>query len=63
MEQITIVINSLKAVNGDVNKKIASELKKLNKSVQESDVIVLSKEEPGRCWVKKAGRANCVAYG
>lgn len=63
MDQITIIINSLAAIGGDVNKKIASELKKLNKPVQESDVIVMSKEEPGRCWIKKAGRVNCVAFG
>ena len=63
MDQITITIKSLAAINGDVNKKIASELKKLNKPVQESDVIVLSTEEPGRLWVKKPGRTNCTAYG
>lgn len=63
MKQIALTIKSLKSINFDANKKIASELKKMDKPLLDSDVLVLSEEEPGRCWVKKAGRVNCAAYG
>lgn len=63
MNQITITIESLKSINGDVNKKVSRYLKSKGLSVLEADVLVLDKSERGRCWVKKPGQTSCVAYG
>jgi hypothetical protein len=63
MEQITITLESLKSIKGDVNKKVSTYLKQHGISVVEADVIVLCANEPGRCWIKKPGQTSCVAYG
>jgi len=63
MEQITITIESLKSIRGDVNKKVATYLKNNGIKVIDADVIVTCVNEPGRCWIKKPGEAACTAYG
>ncbi len=63
MEKITISLESLKSIRGDVNKKIATYLKAQGIKVIDADVIVLCDREPGRCWIKKPGQTSCVAYG
>jgi hypothetical protein len=62
-EQITINIESLKSIRGDINKKVSTYLKSLGLKVIDADVIVLCDSEPGRCWIKKPGQTVCVAYG
>ena len=62
MNQITIRIESLKSIRGDVNKKIATYLKTLGIRMIDGDVIVLS-NDPGRCWIKKPGATACTAHG
>lgn len=63
MTQITLTIESLKLIKGDVNKKVATYLKSQGLSVIKSDVIVLCQQEPGRCWIKPIGKTSVIAYG
>lgn len=63
MNQITIKLESLKSIRGDVNKKVSTYLKRRGISVVEADVIVLCDAEPGRCWTKKPGQTAVVAHG
>ena len=63
MERITITLESLKSIRGDINKKIATYLKQRGISVVDADVIVLCENEPDRCWTKTPGQTSCVAHG
>lgn len=63
MEQITITIESLKSIKGDVNRKVATYLKQRGINVVDADVIVLCDREPSRCWTKRPGQSSCVAHG
>lgn len=63
MNQITIQLESLKSIRGDVNKKVAAHLKRHGINVREADVIVLCHSEPGRCWTKKPGETSVTAHG
>lgn len=63
MNQITIDIESLKSIRGDVNKKVATYLKRRGIKVLDADVIVLCPNDPGRVWVKKPGQSAVTAYG
>ena len=57
---ITIEISTC---NIDINKMMARTLKRQNINVKDADVIIICKNEPGRCWTKKPGQTSCVAHG
>ena len=63
MKMITIKIESLKSIRGDINKKVATYLKQRGIDLVEADVIVLCDREPRRCWTKKPGQTSVVAHG
>jgi hypothetical protein len=63
MEQITITIDSLKSIRGDINKKVSAYLKNIGVKVVDADVIVICPSDPGRCWTKMPGQTSCVAHG
>lgn len=61
-EIITIELDSLKSIRGDINKKISTYLKSQNLNVLAAYALVICQAEPGRCWVKYPGKSSCTAY-
>lgn len=63
VQSVVITIESLKGIRGDVNKRVSNFLKSAGLSVLNTKVQILCEREPGRTWIKPAGKPSCVAYG